>query len=601
MTQMGADKGDARSFICAHLRHLRMISTPVFFVSFVSLWFIGCSPSADQRGAPVRFVDVAREAGVTFRHTSGRSGRLYLPETFGAGCAFLDYDRDGRLDLFLVNGAALPGYPRKGPFYPALYRNRGDGRFEDVTRRAGLAVERYGMGCAVGDYDNDGNPDLYLTALGSNALFRNNGDGTFTDVTRRAGLGEPTGGPAPLWSTSAAWLDYDRDGRLDLFVCHYCVWGPAFNVINTDEAGHKHMASPNAYAGSPSALYHNNGDGTFADVTRRAGVVSAEGKALGVAVWDADGDGWPEIAVANDMRPNLLYHNTRDGTFTEVGRPAGIATGSTGEARAGMGIDTGDYERRGYDAIAIGNFTDEALALYRNDGAGRFTDVAGAAGLREDSLRFLTIGLLFTDYDLDGRLDLLTANGHIDEHAAELGGGATFAERMLLFHNQGARRQGKTGAATPGTSGTWFVEVGESLGPGLAPARVARGLAAGDYDGDGDPDYLVNVNNGPAVLLRNDGGNAHHWLTVRTVGTKSNRDGIGTRIILETGEARQQGWVRSGSSYCSQSDLAVTFGLGRERVARTVRLIWPSGTVDELHDVTADRVLIVREGSAIVR
>jgi enediyne biosynthesis protein E4 len=568
---------------------------------------IGCGETGTGHRAPVMFVDVAREAGVTFRHTSGRSGRFYLPETAGAGCAFLDYDRDGRLDLFFVNSAALPGFAGKGPFYPALYRNQGDGRFTDVTRAAGLAVERYGMGCCAGDYDNDGDLDLYLTAMGPNVLFRNNGDGTFTDVTRAAGVGDPR------WSTSAAWLDYDRDGRLDLFVCNYCVWGPSFNIATTDEAGRKHLADPNYYAGAPSTLYHNDGAGSgggpvrFTDVTRRARVFDAEGKALGVAVWDEDGDGWPEIVVARDTRPNLFYRNNRDGTFTETSDASGIATSVTGEARAGMGIDTGDYDRRGHDAVAIGNFSEEALALYRNDGAGHFTDVADVAGLREASYRFLTFGLLFTDYDLDGRLDLLAANGHIDENAATLNSSVTFAERMLLFHNQGPPRQGSAAVASnpaapsPATSGAWFLEVGESLGPGLAPARVARGLAAGDYDGDGDPDYLVNVNNGPAVLLRNDGGNANHWLTVRTIGTKSNRDGIGTKVVLEAGDGRQQGWVRSGSSYCSQSDLAVTFGLGRARRARTVRLLWPSGTVDELHDVPADQAIVVREGSGIVR
>lgn len=562
------------------------------FVLAFQLFAAGCGIGPLTRRAPVKFVDVAEEAGITFHHTSGRSGRFYLPETFGSGCAFLDYNGDGKLDLFLVNSAALPGFTQKGPFYPALYRNNGDGTFTDVTRQAGLAVERYGMGVSVADYDNDGHPDLYLTAMGPNVLFRNNGDGTFTDVTRQAGVGDTR------WSTSAAWLDYDRDGHLDLFVCNYCIWTPEQNVVSHDEQGRPHMAGPTYYRGAPSTLYRNNGDGTFTDVTRRAGVFHQDGKALGVAVWDEDGDGWPEIAVARDLERNLLYRNNRDGTFTEVAVMAGIAYDMMGNARAGMGIDTGDYEQTGRESIAIGNFTEEALALFRPTGTGQYVDVADSAGLREASLLFLTFGLLFTDYDLDGRLDLMTANGHIDENAAYLGGNVTFEERMQLFRNHGPRDP--QAIPSPTMSHVWFLEVGEASGPGLAVPRVARGLAAGDYDSDGDLDYLVNVNNGPAVLLRNEGGNRNHWLTVRTIGTRGNRDGIGTRVILEAGGVRQQRWVRSGSSYCSQSDLGVTFGLGRERRAVLVRLEWPGGTVDELWDVAANQVVTVREGEGMV-
>jgi hypothetical protein len=539
----------------------------------------------------VQFTDVAAEAGITFRHTSGRSGRFYLPETFGAGCAFLDYNGDGRLDVFLVNSGALPGFTEKGPFLSALYENQGNGKFVDVTRKAGLTVERYGMGCCAADYDNDGDTDLYLTAMGPNVLYRNNGDGTFTDVTQRAGVGDDR------WSTSAAWLDYDRDGWLDLFVCNYCNWSASRNVSNTDEQGYRHMAGPTYYPGVSSRLYRSNRDGTFTDVTRQAGVYSERGKALGVAVWDYDDDGWSDIAVACDLEPNLLYRSNGDGTFTELGLSAGISRDITGRIRAGMGIDTGDYEGVGHDAVAIGNFTEEALALYRSDGYGRFLDVADVAGLREASLPFLTFGLLFTDYDLDGRLDLLAANGHIDENAAHLGGGVTFAEQMLLFHNQGPR-EGEVPSSASATSRAWFLEVGEMSGPGLAPARVARGLAAGDYDGDGDPDYLVSVNNGPAVLLRNDGGNKNHWLQVKVrgaAGRRSNRDGIGTKVLLEAGGIRQQRWVRSGSSYVSQSDLTVIFGLGKARKADLVRLRWPSGAVTELRDVPADQVLVVEE------
>src|SRR5262249_48445057 len=352
----------------------------------------------------------------TFRHQSGRSGRLYLPETMGSGCAFLDYDGDGHLDIFLVNSSRLPGFTGKGPFYPALYRNRGNGTFEDVTKPAGLAIDCYGMGCAVGDYDNDGHPDLYLTALGPNHLFHNNGNGTFTDVTAHAGVGDPR------WSSSAAWLDYDRDGRLDLFVCNYCRWNERMKNVCPDSRGRRHICTPNFYEGAPSTLYHNEGGGVFKDVTRRAGVYNDVGKSLALAVFDENDDGWPDIAIANDLEPDLLYRNNRDGTFTEVGVEAGTAYSASGRARAGMGIDTAVEADGAADggsspeSILVGNFSKEMLGLYRGDGHGHYLDAAAPAGLAAPSLPFLTFAVLFCDYDLDGRPDILTANGHIDEN-----------------------------------------------------------------------------------------------------------------------------------------------------------------------------------------
>jgi hypothetical protein len=568
-------------FICVHLW---LLSLSLF------LGMAGCgrravapgSAAAQPGAGGAQFVDVAREVGITFRHQSGRSGRLYLPETIGSGCAFLDYDGDGHLDLFLVNSSRLPGFTGQGPFYPALYRNRGDGHFEDVTKRAGLAVDCYGMGCAVGDYDNDGHPDLYLTAMGPNTLFHNNGNGTFTDVTRRAGVGDPQ------WSSSAAWLDYDRDGLLDLFVCNYCRWNERMKNVCPDSQGRRHICTPNFYEGAPSTLYHNEGGGVFKDVTRPAGVYNEVGKSLALVVFDENDDGWPDIAIANDLEPDLLYRNNRDGTFTEVGVEAGIAYSGAGRARAGMGMDTAvEAEPVGGngpvpESILVGNFSKEALGLYRSDGSGHYLDAAVSAGLSAPSLPFLTFAVLFSDYDLDGRPDILTANGHIDENVSLMGESVTFRQRMLLFHNEGGGR---------------YQEVGEQAGPGLQAKVLARGIARGDFDEDGDPDFLVSVNNGAPLLLRNEGsGGRNHWLHVRAIGTRSNRSALGTRIVIEAGGRRQVGWIRSGSGYCSQSEPAAHFGLGPATRVDRMEIRWPNGAVETRTDIAADQRLVVTEG-----
>jgi enediyne biosynthesis protein E4 len=546
--------------------------------------------AANPPAAPVIFTDVSQALGVRFTHTNGAAGRYFLAETMGSGCAFLDYDGDGRLDLFFVNSSRLPGFAGKGPFYPALYHQRPDGTFEDVTKKAGLAIDCYGMGVAVGDYDNDGHPDLYLTAFGPNDLFHNNGNGTFTDVTSKAGVGQPTGRPVPRFSSSAAWFDYDRDGHLDLFVCSYCDWTPAQNHPCGDSSG-PYICAPRYYHGSPSVLYHNNGDGTFTDVTRRAHVYDPGGKALGVAVWDYDDDGWPDLAVTNDTVPNWLFHNNRDGTFTETSVESGIAYSNSGQARAGMGIDTADYDDTGHEAVLIGNNSMEGLGFYRVEpaaqgtGGGHFLDAADTVGLFESSLRFSTFGALATDVDLDGFPDLVTANGHENQQLARLGGSIRFEQRMQLFHNEPGD--------PPATRR--FREIGETAGPGLATPRVGRGLAVGDVDGDGDPDLLVSANNGRAALLRNEGPPRGHWLAIRPRGVQSNREGIGTRVMLQVAGRRQTGWVRSGSSYCSESEHVARFGLGQATRADTVWLRWPSGIVQTLQNVKADQVLNVTE------
>jgi hypothetical protein len=570
---------------------------------FVLLSTAGCGPRLGSPDRPLQLEDVAAAAGIQFHHTNGASGRLYLPETLGSGCAFLDYDGDGHLDLFLVNSGPLPGFQGHGPFYPALCRGDGKGHFTDVTRQAGLAFESYGIGSAVGDYDNDGNPDLYVTALGPNHLFHNNGNGTFTDATRRAGVGDPR------FSSSAAWFDYDRDGKLDLFVCNYVRWSPAVNVVSADPKGDRHLGGVGLYPSERSTLYRNNGDGTFTDVTGRAGVGNADGAALGVAVCDFDADGWPDLVIANDMRPNRLYRNMGDGTFTELGQAVGIAYAPNGEKRAGMGVDTADELGAGQESVLIGNLSQQALALYRPasassppalggaggaasppalggpGGAGipHYEDQAAAAGLREASLPFLTFGALFADLDLDGRPDIVAANGHIDENVERLDVGVTFAERMLFFHNIGEGQ---------------YRERGEAVG--LKQPILGRGLALGDFDEDGDPDLLVSTNNGAPLLLRNTPPPGRHWLQVRLEGTKSSRDALGSRVEIEVAGRRQTAWVRGGSSYASQSEPAAFFGLGD--ATRVDRLIvhWPRGGVETLRNLTADRRLLIREGSGLV-
>jgi hypothetical protein len=547
----------------------------------------GCRSAATHSAQPasqvsreeVRFTDVTDAAGIRFKHTNGRSGRFYFPETSGSGCAFLDYNNDGRLDLFLVNASRLPGYPGKGPFFSALYRNDGQGRFTDVTQPAGLAVECYGMGVAIADYDADGFQDLYLTALGPNHLFRNNGDGTFSEVTQRAGVGDRR------FSTSAAWFDYDRDGHLDLFVANYCHWSLEINKTCTDSMGQKKMCGPHYYQGVPSTLYRNNGDGTFTDVTRKAGLYETVGKALGIAVWDENGDGWLDFVIARDLEPNSLYRNKGDGTFTDVAVETGIAYSMSGNARNGMGVDTGDITNEGRESILIGNLDSQGHALYTPDESGYYTDVAAGAGLLAPSLPLSTFGALFVDYDGDGLKDIFTANGHVDEKVQLSGSRVTFEEEILAFHNEG---------------GGMFISAGKQLGPIFGKKRVWRGLATGDYDSDGDPDLLVSACSGKPALLRNDGGNRSGWLQVKAIGAGANRDGIGTKVIVTAHGTRQTGWIRSGSSYCSQNELKAFFGLGSAAEAESVELQFPSGARQTLKGVKARQLIVVQEGKGLV-
>jgi len=513
-----------------------------------------------------RLEDVTARAGVNFRHNSGAFGSKYLPETLGPGCAFFDYDGDGWLDILLVNGSDWPGHSKTRSNL-ALYRNNRNGTFTDVTERAGLAVPIYGMGVAIADYDNDGFADILITAVGQNRLFHNTGKGTFIDVTQKAGLGGRTG-----FSTSALWFDYDRDGLLDLFVCNYVQWSPEHDVFCSVDGKTKSYCTPEAYHGSTCWLFRNRGNGSFEDVTAKSGIFDTTSKALGVAMLDYDRDGWPDLFVANDTQPNKLYRNQRNGTFEDIAVRAGVAFSEDGKARAGMGVDVADFENSGVAGIAITNFDDEMMALYRPDRGGAYADVATKSGIGQESRKRLGFGCVFADMNLDGWLDLVAVNGHIDETVRNIAGNHGYAQAPHLFLNAG--------------HGV-FRDVAAQVGGGFATPRVGRGLAFGDFDRDGDVDLLITTNQGPAYLYRNDVAAGNRSLRMQLRGVKSNRDAIGAVVRAFTPDGAQMRMVKTGSSYLSQSELAVTFGLGRRERADRVVIEWPSGQTQEFRGVQA--------------
>ena len=524
-----------------------------------------------------RLVDVTAAAGLRFRHNNGAYGGKLLPETLGSGCAFLDYDGDGWQDILLVNGMDWPGRPRQASTL-RLYRNNRNGTFADVTRAAGLEVDMYGMGVAVGDFDNDGFPDVLITCVGQNRLFRNTGKGTFVDVTRPSGLG----GRA-AFSTSAMWVDVDRDGWLDLFVCNYVKWSAEHDVFCSLDGKQKSYCTPEAYRGETCWLFRNRGNGTFEDVTATCGIFDSSSKSLGVGLVDHDQDGWPDILVANDTQPNKLYRNQRNGTFKDIALEAGVAFSDDGKARAGMGVDAGDFDGSGRAGFAITNFEGEMIGLYRAQ-SGTYRDVATQAGVGAPSRDRLGFGCAFADLDLDARLDLVVVNGHIDDTVRNIRGNVGHAQPPQLFLNQG--------------NGS-FRELAAAVGGGFAEPKVGRGLACGDFDGDGDVDLLMTTNNGPAVLFRNDQMAGNRSLRLRLVGTKSNRDAIGASVRIFHGGVSQSRIVHSGSSYLSQSELPLTFGVGaRDRVDRVV-IAWPSGQTQEFKDVATGRAYECVEGKAL--
>jgi len=542
---------------------------------------LGLSPALVRpigaEGAPgVVFTDVTAAAKVSFRHVNGAFGKKYLPETMGSGVVFFDFDGDGASDLFFPSSTRWPG--RAGPAgLSVLYRNDGKGAFTDVTKGSGLGLEMYALGAAAADYDNDGRVDLYVTCLGPNRLFRNLGDGRFEDVTAKARVGDPG------FSTSALFFDYDKDGHLDLVVANYVAWELEKDLFCTLDGKSKSYCTPESYQGQSLTLYRGRPDGTFEDATLKAGLKDPRAKSLGLAMLDFNGDGWLDVFAANDTQPNKLYKNNGNGTFTDVAVAAGVAFGETGVARAGMGVDAGDYSGAGRPSLVIGNFSNEMLGLYHNEGNGLFIDEAPSSTVGRASLLTLTFATFFFDFDLDGRLDIFSVGGHVADDINTVQPKVTYAQAPHLFHNLGDKR---------------FEDVVSKAGPALKRPMVSRGAAYADIDQDGDLDLAITANGGPAVLLRNDGGSKNGWLRVRLQGTRSNRDGIGARVTIALpGGAKQWGVVKTGSSYASQSELPLSFGLGAARGVESVEVAWPSGQVDRLGPQPAGRTLVITEGA----
>jgi hypothetical protein len=528
--------------------------------------------------ARVQFTDVTAASGITFTHNSGKQGKKWLPETLGSGAAFFDVDGDGWLDVFLVNSRDWA--PRAGRrSLSALYRNTGAGKFTNITAGSGLDVQQYGMGVAAADYDNDGRQDLYVTALEGDRLFQNLGGGKFKDVTKAAGIANANFG------TSAAWLDYDKDGHLDLFVANYVQWSAKTDIWCSLDGAEKSYCTPESYKGTASKLYRNLGGGKFEDASVRAGIADPHSKSLGVAVLDYDMDGWPDMFIANDTQPNKLYRNNRNGTFTEEGMSAGVAYSEDGVARGAMGVDAVDYDRSGRPHLIVGNFSSQMLGLYRNEGKNLFVDEAPRSSIGRASLLSLAFGVFFFDYDLDGYFDILAANGHIEEEIERVQPKVKYRQPPHLFRNTGKGR---------------FEDAIKNVGAQFSRPILARGAVYGDYDRDGDLDVLFTENHGPAWLYRNDGGNANNFISIRTRGVKSNRDGIGAVVRIASAGGKQWSMVRSGSSYCSQSDLALTFGLAKDTQVSAIEIDWPSGQKERITAVPANQHLVIEEGKGIV-
>ena len=549
--------------------------TSILIIS-IAVWISGL---ARAQAPAVRFTDITQSAGIHFVHHNGAFGGKYLPETLGPGCAFIDYDNDGYSDILLVDGQDWPGH-RRAATTLKLYHNNRNGTFTDVTSAAGLNISMYGLGVAIGDYDNDGFDDIFVTALGQSRLFHNNGNGTFTDVTATAGLGGIS-----EFSTSAAWIDYDRDGKLDLVVANYVQRTPETDLRCTLDGAHKSYCTPESYKGASARLWHNLGNGKFEDVTKKAGLYDPTSKGLGVAVLDYNNDGWPDLLIANDTQPNKLYVNNRNGTFTENAVPAGIAYSEDGVARAGLGVDPADYDHSGRPSILISNFSNQMVSLYHNEGNGLFVDEAPSSSVGRATLLTWGFACFFFDYDLDGWPDIFVANGHLDSDIERIQKRISYRQPPHLFHNLG---NGK------------FSEVTASAGPAFSAPKVARAAAYADIDNDGDLDLLVTTNSGPAYLYRNDGGNHNHSLRVKFRGTASNRDGIGAVARIDYAGGKQWQMLRSGSGYLSQSELVLPFGLGQETKVSSARIEWPSGKVDQLKDIAAGQTITVEEGKGIV-
>ena len=531
----------------------------------------------------VTFVDVASASGIHFRHDNAATPEKYLIETMGSGCGWIDYDQDGLLDLYLTNGAATKLYKPAHPLRSALYRNNGDGTFTDVTAKAGVGAEGlFGMGVAVGDYDNDGFPDLFVLGYGRCILYHNNGDGTFTDVTARAGVANEG-----RWGSSAAWFDYDNDGRLDLVVANYVDWSPERNFWCGDHGpGMRSYCHPDDYNGEPPRLYRNNGDGTFTDVSERSRVGLKPGNGLGIVTFDYDDDGWQDIFISNDSMANFLFHNNHDGTFSEVAFAAGVALSADGRAEAGMGTDAADVRGHGRMDLLVTHLDSQLARVYENLGGGEFDDATLRCQMGYATFHTSGFGARFMDYDNDGASDIFMANGHVLDNIEKYNASVRYAEPKMMFRNTG--------------HGV-FENVSDRLGEDFGLPRVSRGAAIGDFDNDGDLDILVNNNGEAPQLLRNDGGNANHWLQILLVGTKSNRDGVGARVKVAAGDLALLDQRKGGMSYQSAQDPRLHFGLGQRTNVDAIEIRWPSGTTTSLGNMKADQIITVKEGEGLVK
>jgi hypothetical protein len=573
------------------MKHFRRFLSLIFLL--LGLWPVATAQSRNppprrtpQAGAasPVRFVDVAHSSGLDFSLTCGSPQKRYIQESMCGGVAIFDYDNDGWMDIFLVNGSTVEDM-RAGKCHPGrLYRNHHDGTFTDMTTQAGLTHCGWGFGVAVGDYDNDGGEDLYITYLDGAALYHNNRDGTFTDVTARAAVGNPG-----RWGTSTAFGDYDNDGYLDLYVANYV----DLDLNNLPEFGSTPFCQyrgipvscgPRGLKGSHDRLYHNNGDGTFSDVSEKLGIDPDGYYGLGVLWLDYDKDGCLDLYVADDSSPSLLYHNDCKGGFMEAGTAAGVAFSADGREQAGMGIDSADYDNDGWPDIVKTNFSDDSNNLYHNDRNGEFTDMAGPAGMGPISIPFLAFGVKFFDFDNDGWKDIFVTNGHVNPQVDGHGFGVTYAERPFLFHNLKAGR---------------FEEIGQRAGEPLLKRYVGRGTAVGDFLNHGSQDVVITQLNGPTVLLRNLSAPAGHWLRIKTVGTKSNRDGFGARVEVKAGGLTQLEEARANSSFESASDPRLHFGLGASARVDAITIRWPSGKTETISNESADQELVVEEGRGV--
>ena len=544
----------------------------IFLICILNLSM--CIQEPPPADALPEFVEITKAAGIDFVHNTGAFGKKYLPETMGSGCAFIDYNNDGWSDIVLLTCKDWTGYPTGKRQTMALYRNNHDGTFADVTKSAGLAVELYGIGVAAADYDNDGDDDLYVSCLEADRLFQNQGDETFVDVTKQAGIHNPSFG------TSCAWFDYDKDGNLDLYVANYVEWTIETDIFCTLDGTNKAYCTPESYHGQSSRLFRNRGDGTFVDVSRISRIEDRTSKSLGVCIFDYNSDGLLDIFEANDTQPNKLYHNNGDGTFIETGLNVGIAYSENGVATGAMGIDAGDYDGSGRESLVIGNFSNEMMNLYHNEGE-IFIDDAPIANIGNASLLTLTFGCFFFDFDLDGRLDIFAANGHVENEINAVQSEVTYAQVPHLFRNSG---YGK------------FQDVVLKIGTDLAKPIVGRGAAYGDIDNDGDWDILITTSNGLAHLYRNDAGNQNRWIKLKLIGSKSNRNGIGARVTITSKSGTQTRTLKSGCSYCSQSELSLIFGIGQTPRIDMIEVNWPSGVVDRLVNVNPNQLLVVDEG-----